>query len=96
MTWTSSFTYFFFTDDSILFVEANLKQVEVVKGVWRIFLNALARSLIAPSSKFSIQKVMSLHMHRHLANAIGFTEMKDLCRYLGILLLHSRVTKKTY
>lgn len=81
---------------SHLFLEANDRQVEIVK-------NCLDRFCVSSGQKVSLIKSNIFFSNNvndvladHLANKAGIPRTKDLGRYLGVPFIHNRVTGVTF
>ncbi|KAG7555110.1 Reverse transcriptase domain [Arabidopsis suecica] len=85
-----------FADDLILFAEASVAQVQVIRKV-------LERFCVASGQKVSLEKskiFFSDNVHRDLAKLIsdasGIQSTRELGKYLGMPILHKRINKDTY
>lgn len=84
-----------FADDLILFAEASVAQIRVIRKV-------IERFCVASGQKVSLDKskiFFSENVHRDLAKQIsdesGIKSTKDLGKYLGLPILHKRINKDT-
>lgn len=85
-----------FADDLILFAEASISQIRVIRKV-------LERFCEASGQKVSLEKSViffSENVHRDLANSIssesGIKGTKELGKYLGMPVLQKRINKETF
>lgn len=85
-----------FADDLILFAEASISQIRIIRGV-------LERFCEASGQKVSLEKSLiffSENVHRDLATSIsdesGIKGMKELGKYLGMPELQKRINKETF
>lgn len=85
-----------FADDLILFAEASVSQIRVIRKV-------LERFCVASGQKVSLEKsniFFSENVGRDLAKLIsdesGIKSTKDLGKYLGMPVLHKRINKDTF
>lgn len=85
-----------FADDLILFVEASVAQIKVIRKVLETFC-------IASGQKVSLEKskiFFSTNVHRDLAELIsdesGIKSTHDLGKYLGMPILQKRINKDTF
>ncbi|XP_039014644.1 uncharacterized protein LOC120144710 [Hibiscus syriacus] len=76
--------------------EASIEQCNVIRGILELFCNFSGQ-------KINIQKTTiyySMNVDSSLKNSIsasfGFQEVQNLGKYLGVPLLHSRITKSSY
>ena len=85
-----------FADDLILFAEASISQIRVIRKV-------LERCCGASGQKVSLEKSLiffSANVHWDLANSIstesGIRGTKELGKYLGMPVLQKRINKETF
>lgn len=85
-----------FADDLILFAEASVAQVKVIRKV-------LERFCFASGQKVSLEKskiFFSDNVHQDLAKLIsdesGIQSTRELGKYLGMPILHKRINKDTF
>lgn len=85
-----------FADDLILFAEASVAQIRVIRRV-------LERFCVASGQKVSLEKskiFFSENVHRDLEQLIsvesGIKSTKDLGKYLGMPVLRKRINKDTF
>ncbi|KAG7547784.1 Ribonuclease H domain [Arabidopsis suecica] len=85
-----------FADDLILFAEASVTQIRVIRRV-------LERFCVASGQKVSLEKskiFFSENVHKDLAKQIsdesGIKSTKELGKYLGMPILHKRINKETF
>lgn len=85
-----------FADDLILFAEASVSQIKVIRKV-------LERFCMISGQKVSLEKskiFFSENVHRDLAKLIevesGIKSTRELGKYLGMPILHKRINKETF
>ncbi|KAG7599606.1 Endonuclease/exonuclease/phosphatase superfamily [Arabidopsis suecica] len=85
-----------FADDLILFAEASVTQIRVIRKVLEKFCKASGQKVSLEKSKI----FFSNNVHRDLAKLIsdesGIKSTKDLGKYLGMPVLQKRINKDTY
>ena len=91
-----SLSHVCFADDLILFAEASIAQIRVIRKV-------LERFCGASGQKVNLEKSViffSENIHRDLANSIsnesGIKGTKELGKYLGMPVLQKRINKETF
>lgn len=85
-----------FMDDLILFVEASLSQIRVIRRVLEWFCGASRQKVNLEKSVI----FFSENVHRDLVNLIsnesGIKGTKELGKYLGMPILQKRINKETF
>ncbi|CAL1388618.1 unnamed protein product [Linum trigynum] len=89
-------THLFFADDLVLFAEASQEQVEVIMDCLDQFCDASGELVSKDKSRIYFSKNVKRDLGRDMRNRLGFAMTQDLCRYLGVPVLHGRVKKQTY
>lgn len=85
-----------FTDDLILFGEASLSQAQVMKDCIDLFCCSSGQRVSKEKTRIFFSKNVHSSRRQQISDALGFTRIADLGRYLGVPLHHKRVTKSTY
>ncbi|CAN1120776.1 LINE-1 retrotransposable element ORF2 protein [Linum perenne] len=86
----------FFADDLVLFSEADISQAKVILDILDRFCAASGQSINKDKSKVYFSKNVSRPLSREITSTLGIGSTSDLGRYLGVPILHGRVTKHTY
>ncbi|KAL4364181.1 hypothetical protein GQ457_04G021280 [Hibiscus cannabinus] len=86
----------FFADDLAIFAKAIVNQMEIIRDLLQQFCDALGHKVIATKTKIMFSKNTSSRIRSDIVGDFGYTEVQDLVRYLGVLLLHRHVKKATY
>ncbi|KAF7804220.1 putative ribonuclease H protein At1g65750 family [Senna tora] len=89
-------SHLFFADDLILFAEASSEQVTIVKKCLEVFSKSSGQKVNEGKTRVHFSKNVDLDKRHELSNRLGFAETNDLGAYLGMPVLHQRVTKNTY
>ena len=88
--------YLFFADDLLLLAEASITQAQVIKNVINTFCMSSGEKVNnSKTSTFFSHNVHTVDVKK-IGDKLGFTTMKDLGTYLGMSLLHKRISKQTY
>ncbi|KAF7830019.1 reverse transcriptase [Senna tora] len=87
-------SHLFFADDLILFAEASMNQVEVVKDCINNFCISSGQKVNADKTRVFFSRNVSFLGGGTLSNALGFTSTNDLGKYLGVPLIHGLLRHK--
>ncbi|CAL8991787.1 unnamed protein product [Prunus brigantina] len=89
-------SHLFFADDLVLFAEATPCQARVMKDCLDLFCSASGQTVnFAKSAIFCSPNTCKM-VAKEIGAICGSPITEDLGKYLGLPLLHSRVTKGTY
>ncbi|KAL4285172.1 hypothetical protein GQ457_16G011850 [Hibiscus cannabinus] len=80
----------------ILFVEASLDQLWIIPQVLERFCNASGLKVSIAKTTIHFSKNVDVVLRKDICGFFGFQEVSDLGKYLGVSILHKRVTKATY
>ncbi|CAN1193771.1 Putative ribonuclease H protein At1g65750 [Linum perenne] len=86
----------FFADDLVLFGEASVQQARVVFNIFYRFCEASGQSVSKPKSRILFSKNTPQSKVSEIVRILGILAISVLGRYLGVPILHGRVTKHTY
>ncbi|GMI74428.1 hypothetical protein HRI_001112100 [Hibiscus trionum] len=89
-------SHLFFADDLVLFAEADAGQMDVIHGVMEEFCLCSGHRVSIAKTQVYFSKNCSDQIRDLVEQRLGFEVVEDLGRYLGVPLLHKRVTKATY
>lgn len=89
-------SHLFFADDLLLFGHATPSQVALTKRLLDHFCSLSGQKVSMAKTKMFFSKNTPTRDARNICHTLGFSITLDLGRYLGVPLLHSRVTKDTY
>lgn len=87
---------FFLTDDLILFVEASLNQVDVIKGYLDRFYRAFGQCVSMGKTLLHCSKNAGNSLVNDLCKRFGFKLTNDLGKHLGVPFHHLKVNSRTY
>ncbi|CAL1358445.1 unnamed protein product [Linum trigynum] len=89
-------SHIFFADDLILFVEASADQAAVIMKCLDTFCQASGQLVSREKSVVFFAKNTNRTISSSTTSILGMPATQDLGRYLGVPVLHGRVTKDTY
>lgn len=89
-------SHLFFADDILLFGRATDKQLEVMKSSLEFFCKFSGQKVNVSKSKLYVSPNVNEVQARRLGKLTGIPITKDFGMYLGVPVLHSRVTRRTY
>ncbi|XP_072075678.1 uncharacterized protein [Arachis hypogaea] len=85
-----------FADDLILFAKASLNQAEVINKCLNAFCESSGQKVSQHKTRIFFSKNVRNNVRRDISEALGFARTDDLGKYLGVSILHSRVSGHTY
>lgn len=85
-----------FADDLILFAEASVSQIGIIRGVLESFCNASGQKVSLEKSKIYFSKNVSRDLENLISAESGIKSSKDLGKYLGMSVLQKRINKDTF
>ncbi|GMI65822.1 hypothetical protein like AT3G24255 [Hibiscus trionum] len=91
-----SISHLFFADDLVLFAEASMEQMLTIKATLDLFCECSGHKVSVSKTTIYFSKNCDVEERVALANCGGFELVDDLGMYLGVPLLHKRVTTATY
>ncbi|KAH9670623.1 putative ribonuclease H protein [Citrus sinensis] len=89
-------THLFFADDLLLLAEADIEQAGVINMVLNNFCQSSEAKVNKAKSQVFFSKNISAWDMKRIGAELGFSVTKDLGTYLGMPLLHTRVSHHTY
>ncbi|KAF7839819.1 DNA polymerase alpha subunit B [Senna tora] len=89
-------SHLFFADDLVIFLEASMNQVDIVKRVLNDFCSTSGQKVNKNKARVFFSKNVGHTRVEELSQALGFEYTGDLRSYLGVPILHQRVNKSTY
>lgn len=89
-------SHLMFADDLVLFSEATMDQVRVVKMCLDLFCNSSGQKVSNDKTQVFFSKNVHWRVRTQLSEALGFQRTEDLRKYLGVPLIHKRVSRHTF
>ncbi|KAK1584321.1 hypothetical protein Q3G72_031946 [Acer saccharum] len=89
-------SHLFFADDLILFGQASITQAETMRECLDTFCEFSGQQVSFPKSRVFCSNNIREGAARAIARVCGSPITHDLGNYLGVPLIHSRVTNQTY
>lgn len=89
-------THLFFADDLLLLAEASCEQAKILTSVLDTYCDSSGPRVSKAKTQTFFSNNVKSDETKMIGNILGFSITNDLGKYLGMPLLHSRVTKKTY
>lgn len=81
-----------FVDDLIFFAESNLEQIHIIQSILDLFYRSSGQKVSKENSRVFFSKNVGWHTMQNLSSAIGIQWTEDLGKYLGVPILHKRVS----
>ncbi|KAG7559686.1 Reverse transcriptase domain [Arabidopsis thaliana x Arabidopsis arenosa] len=85
-----------FADDLILFAEASVAQIRVIRRVLEKFCVASGQKVSLEKSKKFFSENVSRELGEMISNESGIKATKELGKYLGMPILQKRINKDTF
>lgn len=85
-----------FADDLILFAEASVSQVRVIRKVLDNFCLASGQKVSIEKSKILFSSNMRRELEKLISDESGIGSTRELGKYLGMLVLQKRLNKDTF
>lgn len=89
-------THLFFADDLILFGQDNMNTVKAMMDVLNEFCMMSGQTISLEKSKFFVSPNVQRNKARRISDYCGIKLTRDLGKYLGVPMLHKRVTKQDF
>lgn len=89
-------SHLFFADNILLLAEASSEQAYIINSVLEEFYLSSSTKVNKSKTQVYFSKNVSVAVASRLGRELGYTVTKDLGKYLGMPLLHRRVSKQTY
>lgn len=89
-------SHFMFADNLFLFGEASVEQMEVMPECLDAFCNSSSELVSKDKTHMFFLKNVPVRITRVVSPRARFQQTFNFGKYLGMLLLHKRVTKQTY
>lgn len=85
-----------FADDLILFAEASVEQIGVIRRVLERFCKASGQKVSLEKSKIFFSSNVSRELGKLISDASGIQSTRELGKYLGMPILQKRINKETF
>lgn len=86
-----------FVDDLILFVEANMDQVDVINLTLKLFCDSSGAKVNVDKTKsFFFSKNVNWWVEEDISSGMGLQSTDDLGTYLGVPIFHKNPTSHTF
>ena len=89
-------SHLFFADDLVLFTKASFDQVTFLENVFRIFCDSSGQKISKQKSIVFFSRNVHQDRINELGRDMGMVVTTDLGRYLGVPIIHGRITKQMY
>ena len=89
-------SHLFFADDLILLGEVSSMQAMVINDVLNIFCMSSGEKVNKSKTQVFFSQNVNPIEAKEIGAALGFSVTKNLGKYLGMPVIHSRVNKQTY
>lgn len=89
-------SHLMFADDLILMGEATYKQAETMQRILEEFCSWSGQKISGEKSRVFFSQNTDSTKQQQLSDKFGIQTTKDLGKYLGIPILHGRVTRNTF
>ena len=89
-------SHLMFADDLLLYAEASLEQLSVIQGALHTFCEAAGQKVNPSKTMLYFSRNVPGDVRLEIQRAAGFKASNDLRKYLGVPLLHGRMSKTTY
>ncbi|PKU61387.1 Putative ribonuclease H protein [Dendrobium catenatum] len=88
-------SHLLYADDVMIFVEAKIYNVKVIKEIIKKYCNWTGQKVNTPKSGLLFGKAVNTRMKRKIKNILGYKEVKEFC-YLGSKLVLRRPSRSEY
>ena len=85
-----------FADDLVLFAKASMDQVVLLENVFRAFCDSSGQKISKHKSVVFFSRNVNQDKINALGNGMGMVVTNDLGKYLGVPIIHGRITKQMY
>jgi len=85
-----------FADDLLLFAEASLEQINYINIIMDFFCRSSGQKVSKEKTRIFFSKNVPWQLRHQICDVAGFQSMEDLGKYLGVPLLHKRVTDRSF
>ena len=89
-------THLFFADDLLLLAEASCDQARIIQEVLNTFCASSGEKVNNQKSQVLFSKNVKPSEMQKISKQLGFSITIDLGKYLGMPIIHKRITTSTY
>ncbi|KAA3475230.1 Retrovirus-related Pol polyprotein LINE-1 [Gossypium australe] len=88
-------SHLFFADDLVIFCKAQIDQAHFLESIISLFCEISGHKISVKKSNIFFSKNTEDETRNQIRQLFGFQEVQNLGKYLGVPLLHDKVTKNT-
>lgn len=85
-----------FADDVLLFAEAREDQILLIKNILDLFCRCSGQKVSEAKSRIFFSNNVDGGLKNHLCHISGFQLTDDIGKYLGVPILHERVSRRSF
>ncbi|WCJ29423.1 LINE-1 retrotransposable element ORF2 protein [Euphorbia peplus] len=89
-------SHIFFADDIVLVAEASVRQAQVIKSVLDYFCSCSGQKVSFAKSRVFFSENTNDSVQDFICAELGVSKTDDLGKYLGVPIVHDRVTKANH
>lgn len=89
-------SYLAFADDVLLFAEANVEQILLMKNILDLFCRSSGQKVSEEKTHIFFSSNVDSRRRQEICNASSFQITDDLGKYLGVPILHKRVNRRSF
>lgn len=89
-------SYLAFADDVLLFAEASVEQITLMKNILDLFCRSLGQKVSEEKSRIFFSPNVPDILRQEICSASGFQVTSDIGKYLGVPILHNRVNRHSF
>lgn len=88
-------SHLFFADDLVIFCKAQMEQARLLDSILKQFCASSGHRISGRKSNIFFSKSTEGDVRNQISQMFGFQEVQNLGTYLGVPLLHERITSST-
>lgn len=85
-----------FADDVLLFAEAGVEQILLMKKILDLFCRASGQKVSEEKSRIFFSSNVNSNLKLQICDCSGFQVTNDLGKYLGVPIIHNRVNRRSF
>ena len=86
----------FFADYLVPFAKSSMDQVVLLESVFRVFCDSFGQKISKQKSVVFFSRNVNQDNINGLGNGMGMVVTNDLGKYLGVPIIHGKITKQMY